>query len=80
MVVRFYKLKPIFAFAPVASKNIACYKSGQNWLKIIILQPWSKSAKKTVNLNDSLAVIFIIFIGYNYINKDEDLKCYLVSV
>jgi hypothetical protein len=28
-----FKLEPIFDSATVASKNDACYKSGQNWLE-----------------------------------------------
>jgi hypothetical protein len=28
-----FKLKPIFAAAPVASKNDACYKSGQKGIE-----------------------------------------------
>ncbi len=43
-----FKLKPIFATAPAASKNDVCYKSGQNWLESNISLLWSKSAKQTV--------------------------------
>ncbi len=34
-----YKLEPMFAAAPAASKNEAPFKCGQNLLKMIILLP-----------------------------------------